>query len=150
MAKLFQKIPRDSHPHIYGAVIGPDYGLPGFYYMDNWPLGLSSLMITDPEIAQQVTVLTSYDKHPELMRLTKPLSGDSNMVSANGEAWKKWRRIFNPGFAVGHLMGMVPNILDDAEIYVKALGTFADSGAVFRLEETVARFAIDVIGRVTL
>lgn len=150
VVKLFQKIPQDCHPHVHVAVIGPQYKLPKFYYMDNWPFGPPSLIITDPEIAQQITVLGSYDKHPELMKYTKPLSGSNNLVSVNGETWKKWRRIFNPGFAVGHLMGMVPEIVEDTEAFVKALGKFADSGAVFRLEDVATRFTVDVIGRVTM
>lgn len=150
MVKLFQKVPRDAHPQLYGAVIGPDYKLPKLYYMDNWPFGPSNLVITDPEIAQQITMLGAYDKHPELMKFTIPLAGDNNLVSVNGETWKKWRRIFNPGFAVGHLMGMVPEIVEDTEEFVKALGKFADSGAVFRLEDIATRFTVDVIGRVTM
>lgn len=148
--KLFKKIPRDCHPHVYGPVIGSDYNVPRFYYIDNWPFGPSSLVINDPAIAQQVTVLKCYDKHPELMKFTKPLAGDNNLVSINGEIWKNWRKIFSPGFAVGHLMGMVPEIVEDIEVFVKALGKFADTGLVFRLEDLATRFTVDIIGRVTM
>ncbi|RPB21988.1 hypothetical protein L211DRAFT_886109 [Terfezia boudieri ATCC MYA-4762] len=89
MVKLFQTALEMLTPQLYGAVIGLDYKLQKLYYMDNWPFVPSNLVITNPEIAQQVTVLASYDKHPELMKFIKPFSGDNNLVSSNGETWKK-------------------------------------------------------------
>lgn len=143
-------MPQDVHPHTYGAYIDREYKLGKFFYLDNWPVGPSNLIILDPEIAQQVTVLKSYNKHPALMSFTKHLAGTNNLIATDGEFWKKWRRIFNPGFAAGHLMEMVPEIVEDTEEFVKALGRFADSGAVFRLEDIATRFTVDVIGRVTM
>lgn len=108
------------------------------------------LYIVDPEIAQQVTTLTSFDKHPELATFLEPLAGEKNLVTLEGPEWKKWRRIFNPGFAVAHLMELVPAIVEDTEAFMQAIGRFADSGAVFRLEDAATRFTVDVIGRVTM
>lgn len=120
------------------------------FYMDNWPLGPSQLIIADPEIAQQVTVQRSLDKHPYLDEFVAPIGGPDNIVGANGAVWKKWRSVFNPGFSVQNLMGMVPEIVDDGEMLVKVLGGIADSGDVFRLEDVMTRFTVNVIGRVAM
>jgi cytochrome P450 len=68
----------------------------------------------------------------------------------NGALWKKWRSIFNPGFATAHLMSLVPGIVDDGLVYADVLDEHAGSGKVFRLEEATTRLTIDVIGKVVL
>ena len=51
------------------------------------------LYILDPEIAQQVTVETSLPKYKALREFMIYLAGPGDIVSSNGEHWKKWRQI---------------------------------------------------------
>ena len=49
--------------------------------------------IFDPDIAQQVTVQTPLPKYSALRDFMIHLAGPGDIVSSNGEHWKKWRSI---------------------------------------------------------
>lgn len=67
-----------------------------------------------------------------------------------GHEWKVWRSIFNPGFAPANLMGLVPNIVEEVEVFARVLGEWADGGEVVILEEVATKVTVDVIGKVVL
>lgn len=108
------------------------------------------LAVCDPEICQQVALDHNIKKHPGIAHFLRHLTGPDDMVSADGEVWKRWRTMFNPGFATQHLMTLVPGIVTDAEIFVSKLDAHADAQDVFKLEEVTTRLTIDVIGKVAL
>lgn len=68
----------------------------------------------------------------------------------NGAIWKQARSLFNPGFAAGHLMTLIPTIVDDTLIYCEKLDQLADSGELVPMEESLSRLLIDVMGHVVL
>lgn len=104
----------------------------------------------DPDVAQQFSVQYNTLKSPELQSYLYHLAGPDDMVSLNGSAWARWRRIFNSGFSSQHLMTLVPGIVDDVLVYVENLTKHAHEGEVFRLEEDTTRLTFDVIGKVVL
>lgn len=67
-----------------------------------------------------------------------------------GREWKAWRAIFNPGFAPANLMGLVPSVVEEVEVFARVLGGWADRREVVVLEEVATRVTVDVIGRVVL
>jgi cytochrome P450 len=126
------------------------YGLGKFFYLDCWPFGNSFAVITDPEIANQITTATSLSKSPVVVEYMAKLLGSQNMVGLNGAAWKVMRKIFNPGFAMGHLMTLVPYIVDAAVVFGEILDAKAETGEQFEMEELATRLTVDVIGKVSL
>jgi len=62
------------------------------------------------------------------------------MVSSDGPHWKKWRAIFNPGFAGSHLMTLVPGIVDYVTIFAEKLTDLSTKHEPFRLEEIATRY----------
>lgn len=72
------------------------------------------------------------------------------MIFAEQEEWKRTRGVFNPGFAISHLMTLVPSIVDDTAIFVQKFGEMADSGEVKPIEELLARLTIDIMGHIIL
>lgn len=77
--------------------------------------------------------------------------GKTSMLITEGREWKKTRALFNPGFAAGHLMTLVPSIVDDTTIFVtKILSKLADSGEIKPLDDALARLTIDIMGHVVL
>lgn len=72
------------------------------------------------------------------------------MLSLEGKEWRKWRGIFNPGFAQGHLMTLTGMIVDEAEVFCDILREHAEAKDVFRLEEVATRLTVDVIGHISL
>jgi cytochrome P450 len=89
-------------------------------------------------------------KHPSLNDFLEPLAVAENIVSMSGPVWKKWRGLFNPGFAAGHILTLVPGIVDDSQIFANILAKHAENGDVFLLEEAATRLTVDIIGRVVL
>lgn len=103
-----------------------------------------------PEMALQFTVSNNPKKSPREADFLVPLAGELNMVSTNGEVWKKWRSTMNPGFQAAHLMTLVPGIVDDALVFCEILEEHARKGDVFRMEDATTRLTVDIIGKVVL
>lgn len=151
LAKVAASLPPDVHPHTYMHYVRKAYDLPSVFYLDTWPIaGAPMCIIVDPDVANLVTMTHSLPKHWSLKSFLEPLGGPNNLVTMEGKEWKTWRSIFNPGFAPGFLMGLVPVILEDVEVFVKVLGEWADRGEIVELEEIATRLTFDVIGRVVL
>jgi cytochrome P450 len=72
------------------------------------------------------------------------------MLFSEGQEWKRTRGLFNPGFAISHLMTLVPSIVDDVAIFHGKFGELADSGEVSPIEELLARLTIDIMGHIIL
>lgn len=142
--------PPDSHPHLHADYIRRKYNLGKFFYLDFWPFGDQLLYIADPDIANQITIGNSLRKSPLVVDYMSLLLGNQNMVGLDGPAWKRVRSMFNPGFAGGHLMTLVPYIVDAAVVFGDVLREKARAGEVFEMEEIATRLTVDVIGKVTL
>ncbi|KAK4908195.1 hypothetical protein LTR49_022881 [Elasticomyces elasticus] len=108
------------------------------------------LLIFDPDIAQQITVENNQPKYHGMADFLVHIAGPDDMVASDGELWRKWRTIFNPGFSSSHLMSLVPGIVDDSLVFCDVMRKHADNGNPFRLEETVTRVTVDIIGKVVL
>ena len=148
---ILQRIPDDCHPHYYLEAIKEDYpDLPDQFYLDLWPFGVGWLLVSTPQIATQFTQEHSLPKLEALQLYMEPLTGDKNLLTMEGKEWKTWRGIYNPGFAAGHLMTLVPGIVEDAVDFLKTLKKYANLAGMFKLEELTARVTADVIGRVVL
>jgi cytochrome P450 len=78
------------------------------------------------------------------------ISGSTSLLLTGGENWKKVRSLFNPGFAIGHLMTLVPSIVDDGLIFWNNLNELSKSQKVSPLEDLLARLFIDIMGHIVL
>ena len=79
-----------------------------------------------------------------------PLTGGNDLVSQEGQTWKRWRNIFNAGFALSHLITLAPGMVEEVEIFCEKLGEHADRGEVFQMEEETTGVTSDVIGKVAM
>ena len=143
-------LPPDCHPHLLPHYLRIKYDLPPIFYVDPWPFGWPICSISDPEVANQVTVQHSLPKHEAIADAIWPLTGMNNLVSMNGPDHKRWRAIFNPGFSNAHLMNLVDGIVDDTVLFTEILARHADAGDIFSLEEAATKVTVDIIGRVVL
>ncbi|EME42887.1 hypothetical protein DOTSEDRAFT_153057 [Dothistroma septosporum NZE10] len=151
MGEVAAANPRRVHPHVYPDQVRKKYNLGSYFVLDTWPFGYDPMIaVMDPDVCQQLSVENNTLKHPSMRAFLEPLVGEDDMVSSDGQAWSKWRKMFNPGFSSQHLMTLVPGIVDDVLIYVKKLTNYAERNQVFRLEEDTTRLTVDVIGKVTL
>jgi cytochrome P450 len=147
---MAQSLPPDVHPHHYWAWLRKEYNLGNVFYFDVWPMGPPTMIICEADMAEQVTVKQSLDKHPIVKEYLKQHLGVENMAAANGTVWRKARTIYNPGFATAHLMTVIPNIVEDVLIFREILVEMAESGEVFEMEATAMKLTFDVIGRLVL
>jgi cytochrome P450 len=115
------------------------YNLGPYFYIDLWPIADPFLAVFEPDLAAQFTTDYSTPKFGGYLDFTVPLAGHGDMISSGGPHWKKWRSIFNPGFAGGHLMTLVPGIVDQVAIFAETLSELSSKQEPFRLEEIATR-----------
>ncbi|OQO03660.1 hypothetical protein B0A48_10325 [Cryoendolithus antarcticus] len=144
------EVPIKVHPHVTPLAFRQKYKLGPYFYLDFWPFGPVMLCCADPELGAQFTTLHSTRKHPEVVTTMQTIAGPGDLVSTSGSHWRKWRSVFNPGFAAQHLMSLVPGIVDDCKVFAEVLTALAEAGKPFRMEEYATRLTIDVIGKVVL
>ncbi|KAL5389726.1 hypothetical protein DPSP01_002218 [Paraphaeosphaeria sporulosa] len=67
----------------------------------------------------------------------------------NEQQWKMWRSLFSSGFSAGHMLSLVPTIVDSVEVFCEILRERVDKG-VFQLDDMAANLAMDIITKTTL
>jgi cytochrome P450 len=119
------------------------------FYLDLWPFSAMILIVNDPEVAMHISSGKHvYSKSRIYPNLIDPLIGGPNILTMDGEEWKKWRTIFNPAFSQSYLMQQIPVIIDKAEIFCSRMNE--RHGQVFQLEDLATRMTVDLIIKVAL
>ena len=151
MAKETPKFPLDAHNQLMINHIADKYDLRkyGLFYMDAYPIQMDPLLvIASPEVAAQVTQITSYPKHETLNRDFGPALGRRGMVGQEGATWKELRTMFSPGFSQANLLSMVPMIADETAVFASRLSKLAaGDGFVSSIETLAAELTVDIIGQ---
>ena len=148
---VMSNLPHDTHPQYLPGQIRravPDVG--PVFYLDMWPFSLPILVVSSPSAAFQLTQEHSQPKSDGLRHFLRPLAQNKDLVSLEGQAWKHWRNVFNPGFSASHLITLVPQIAQEVLIFCEILRERARAGEMFPLEEATVNLTMDTIGRVAL
>ena len=151
VTKILSKVPPDAHPSYLPGLLRrafPDVG--PIFYLDMWPVTGPILVVSSPTVAYQFTQEHPQPKAGELRRWIKPLAENQDLVSLEGQAWKFWRNVYNPGFSASHLITLVPQIANEVSTFCEILRKKARDGAIFPLEELTVNLTMDTIGRVIL
>ena len=144
-------LPNGAHGHYLPDQISKEFpGLGPNYYLDLYPVAPSMLILTSPDALYQVTQQHSLPKFHGMRTFLNPLTEGMDLVTMEGETWKKWRRIFNPGFSGGHLMTLVPAIVRETVTFCNILGDVARDQTMVKMKDLTDNLAMDVIGQVTL
>lgn len=128
----------------------PEVAKHGLLYMDVWPMSEPMLAVFHPDLMAQFTQEHSRPKHPLLHFEFGPFTQCKDLVTSDGEAWRRWRSIFNPGFSAKNILALVPDMLEEVQVFVKWLEGAAKSGKTVELEAQAMKLTIDVIGRAVL
>jgi hypothetical protein len=150
------KIMKDLPPYVAGGYVGtmvrrayPE--LPGTaIYLDVWPFGQPLLGVMHPEMSYQLTQAIQLPKYSGLRTFIAPLTGKEDLVTMEGQNWKRWRGIFNPGFSGSHINSLVPVIVEKVQVFKERLADKAASGEMFLLEKLTLSLTIDTIGGAVL
>lgn len=148
---ILSSIPDDAHPMYITDQLRrkyPDMG-PVFYF-DMWPFSIPMLFAQSPSSAYQLIQERVHPKAEAVRKFMYPLTKNNDLITMEGQLWKKWRGVFSPGFSASHLMTLVPSILEAVCTYSEILDEHAQAKDMFSLEETLIGMTMDVIGVVTL
>ncbi|KAF7900825.1 hypothetical protein EAF00_003046 [Botryotinia globosa] len=96
---------RQRYPHLDSAL-----------YLDNWPLAAPILVVLKPDMMYQLIQANQIPKDKSIRAFLKPLTGESDLVTLEGDTWKYWRAIFNPGFSAGYVSNGKMMFLEDASL----------------------------------
>jgi cytochrome P450 len=130
-----------DNPELFGS---------GIAYIDIWPFVDPMLAVYHPDIMAQFTQETSLPKHDHLKWELRPFTQCNDLVTQEGQAWKTWRSIFNPGFSAKNLQYFVPHMIEDILVFRNWLKQLAASGDVATLEDQTSKMTTDVISRAVL
>ena len=149
--RMTSGLPKDAHSHYLPDQLRRTYpDLGPNYYLDLFPFAPSMFIVSSPDTVYQVTQDHSLQKFPSLRKFLLPLTDGLDLVTLEGQAWKHWRRIFNPGFNASHLMTLVPMIVKETETFVTILRDHEKAGGMIRLKQLTDNLTMDIIGRVAL
>ena len=150
-ARILGKLPKDAHGHYLADQIHREYSdLGPAFYLDTWPFGPPVLVVISPDMIAQYCQDRYLRKHVGMRNFLEPLTGELDLVSMEGQIWKKWRRIFNPGFSATHISTLTKSIMEEVKTFRSILRQHAQDDSLFQLEEHALNLAIDVIGRATM
>jgi cytochrome P450 len=67
-----------------------------------------------------------------------------------GQLWKTWRHIFNPGFSAGHLSSLTPDLVKATSIFCDVFKTHVQKGDIFAMKPATDNLTMDIIGKIVL
>lgn len=130
---------RLRHPHLDRA-----------FYLYMWPFTGPALVVISPSLLRQATQgENALPKVAFLKNYMKPLSGGHDLVSMEGEEWRRWRDVFRPAFT--RATDLLPGIVDNIRVFRDQLSKKAKDGAqgdVFQLHHLALNLAMDMSGKV--
>ncbi|EQB57718.1 hypothetical protein CGLO_02118 [Colletotrichum gloeosporioides Cg-14] len=150
LGKVMRLLPSDSIIHNIMWYISKDYPK-GIFYISLWPFSGTVMVISDADAAAQLESLP-LAKGADIINPLEQITGGRSLLTMDGDEWKRWRRLFNPGFSPGYMMGLAPAIADEVAVFRQKLFDRCSEGLseVFQLEDLTLRMTFDVIGSVVL
>jgi len=149
LGETFKSLPSDVHYQAAVVTIARKYNMPGVFYLDLWPASFQQVVVTDPDVALDMTVIRNHPKHEMEATMVDPLIGSGNIVTTNGAQWKYLHKMLSPAFATSHITNMRPMVADEVMKFRSKLSEKAESGEVFRLEDHTLCMTFDVISTMT-
>src|SRR3569833_3441826 len=119
--RLLAPMPGDIHINYLVQIIQENWETlfpgqprcPPVIYVDMWPLAPPMAFTIDPDVASQTQYNSALPKAEMANMFMKPLTGNLDIVSSEGPAWKTWRVRLQPGFSHKNIISLVHAILDE-------------------------------------
>lgn len=147
LKECIQALPRNTTMHVVVQRMSRQFPN-GVFYLNLWPFNQTLMVVGDPSVAAQVEA-AFLDKPAAMCSVLEVINGGPSLQTMHGSTWKRWRALFNPGFAAGYMTGLAPAIADEVAVLCDLLQKRANEGKMFQLEEYTLRLTFDVIARVT-
>lgn len=149
--KVASALPKDAHPNYLPDMIRrkmPDLG--PIYYLDTWPFGPQMLVVASTRGLYQITQEHSLPKYHALKQFLQPITEGLDIVTMEGDLWKTWRGIFNPGFSASHLMNLTRSLVEETNKFCDVLQKRLKDQKTFQMKDLTDNLTMDIIGRVVL
>ncbi|KAL5380031.1 hypothetical protein DPSP01_008068 [Paraphaeosphaeria sporulosa] len=147
MGESMSLLPSGAHYQQVITTISQKYDMPGAWYLDLWPAGPSQLIVTDPDLANQFTVLKNHPKHIAAVNSMDAVLGTGNIATADGPAWKAAHNMVAPAFSVSHQRNMAGMMAEEVMVFRSILREMASSGEVFELEKVLQNLVLNTVAR---
>ncbi|KAF1837475.1 cytochrome P450 [Decorospora gaudefroyi] len=148
LKETIQLLPQNTVMHVVVRRIAESFSS-GVFYLNLWPFNAPIVVVANPYVASQVEA-AFLDKPANICATIEVINGGTSLLTMHGSTWKKWRTLFNPGFAAGYITKLSPAIAEEVTVFCKLLQDRAKKGEIFTLEEHTLRLTFDIIARVTL
>jgi sterigmatocystin biosynthesis cytochrome P450 monooxygenase len=150
LREVMQQFPPNCTAHVPFAHLAADFPA-GMYYFDLWPFSSSLIVVSTSEGAQQIQDMEHDLRKPdEIIGPIDSISGGPSLITMHGSLWKKWRGLFNPGFAPGYMLERATDMVEEVEVFCDMLRRRAGACEMFELEDLTLRLTMDIIGRLAL
>lgn len=67
-----------------------------------------------------------------------------------GDLWKTWRGIFNPGFSANYIASLTSGIIEKTEEFCEILQDLSRGHQLFRMKKLTDNLTMDIIGRIVM
>lgn len=149
LQKYVDEIPPDAAVAYAMRELSKHFTDTELFLMDFWPVYPPLYVVFGPGPISQICNKYNLPKDAIVTQFMQPVTGGPNMLTLNGDEWKKWRSLFNPGFSSGAMLNNIPHIVDSVLLFreklIRRIG-----GEMFSLDEMTKRLAMEVILKVTL
>ena len=98
----------------------------------------------------QITQEHSLPKYHALKHFLEPITEGLDIVTMEGDLWKTWRGIFNPGFSANHLMNLTGSLVEETDRFCGILQNRLEDQKTFQMKDLTDNLTMDIIGRVVL
>ncbi|KAI0014897.1 cytochrome P450 [Xylariomycetidae sp. FL0641] len=149
LQKYVDKIPPDAAVAWAMRDLCQEFADTEVFLMDIWPVYPALYTLFGPTATSQVCNKHNLPKGATLANAMNPVTGGPSMITMNGEEWKFWRSLFNPGFSTGAMLNNVPHIVDSMLIFHHKLAEQVGKG-IFSLDDLATKLTMEVILKVTL
>lgn len=142
-------MPPNTHPQLFYTELARLYNLEEIFYLDLWPISSGMVMIIDPKLMDNSSLLKPLPSHPFTVVFLKPMFGEGTMAAANGALWRKMVTVVSPAFSMSHVLGMTNIMIDECLLFQEKLDELAVGGDVFSMEELVAKPVFGIVSTAT-
>ena len=148
MGEVAATFPPNTHPQAFYTTIAHKYNLKGLFYVDLWPVAPSAVVLNDPGLSEQVTVVQPLRQHKVVDDFLAPILGHDVIAAANGPVWKNLHNAMAPAFSWSHIRNLTGVMAEEGMHFRNTLNQLAKSGEVFSMEETAMKLIFDIITRI--
>jgi cytochrome P450 len=141
-------LPRNASSHVTFMQLSRSFSM-GIFYVDLYPFSYPLIVVFSPFLASQVESL-DLTKPNDIYGKVDAITDGPSLLTMHGDIWKRWRKMFNPGFSETCMMGLADGIAQEVGVFCEVLKNMAIEERMFQLEEATLRLTFDVIGLTSL